>query len=125
MIAPAIQSFFEGDVSQFLAALKQGTLVFDDIRNLLEQQINRLTELEKEVMYWLAVNREPVSLAQLQQDFLVKVSPSELIEVLASLLRRSLIEKAAPTGIDKSAEGFTLQPVVMEYITQQLTCPDV
>lgn len=125
MIAPAIQSFFEGDVSQFLAALKQGTLVFDDIRNLLEQQINRLTELEKEVMYWLAVNREPVSLAQLQQNLLVKVSPSELIEVLASLLRRSLIEKAAPTLIDKSAEGFTLQPVVMEYITQQLNYPDV
>jgi hypothetical protein len=116
MIAPAIQDFFDGDVSQFLAALKQGTLVFDDIRNLLEQQINRLTELEKEVMYWLAVNREPVSLPQLQQDLAIEVSPSELIEVLASLLRRSLIEKASSTLIDKSAEGFTLQPVVMEYI---------
>lgn len=125
MIAPAIQDFFDGDVSQFLAALKQGTLVFDDIRNLLEQQMDRLTELEKEVMYWLAVNRKPFSLPQLQQDLVVKVSPSELIEVLASLLRRSLIEKASPTLVDKSAEGFTLQPVVMEYITQQLTRFDV
>jgi hypothetical protein len=120
MVAPGIQDFFDSDISQFLAALKHGTLVFDDIRNLLEQQINRLSDLEKEVMYWLAIKREPVSLPLLQEDLLVKASPSELIEALASLLRRSLIEKASPTGVEKSTDGFTLQPVVMEYMTQQV-----
>jgi hypothetical protein len=112
MVAAAIQDFFDGRVSEFLELLKQGTLIFDDIRNLLERQFNRLSELEKEVMYWLAINREPVSFLQLQADIVSNVRKSEILEALASLQRRSLIEK--------NSIGFTQQPVVMEYMTERL-----
>ncbi|MDM9381670.1 NB-ARC domain-containing protein [Chlorogloeopsis sp. ULAP01] len=112
MVAAAIRDFFDGRVSEFLELLKQGTLVFDDIRNLLERQFNRLSELEKEVMYWLAINREPVSFLQLQADIVSNVRTSEILEALASLQRRSLIEK--------NSIGFTQQPVVMEYMTERL-----
>lgn len=112
MVAPAIQDFFNSSVSKFLEFLKQDTFVFDDIRNLLDGQFKRLSNLEKEVMYWLAINREPVSFPELQADFVSNVSSSVILEALASLQRRALIEK--------SVDGFTQQPVVMEYITLQL-----
>jgi hypothetical protein len=112
MIAPAIQDFFEGSVSKFVNFFQQDTLVFDDIRDLLRCQFNRLTDLEKEIMYWLAIERKPVFLGELQDDFVARGSPTQLLDALASLQRRSFIEK--------SATGFTQQPVVMEYMTLRL-----
>ncbi len=109
IVAPTIQEFFESDVAKFLAYLRQGSLVFDDIRSLLDRQFNRLSDLEKQVMYWLAINREWTSLSELQADI---VSSQNLVEVLHSLLRRSLIHK--------NAIGFTQQPVVMQYMTERL-----
>jgi hypothetical protein len=108
MVAPAIQAYFDSSVSKFVELLSQEQFVFDDIRNFLETQFNRLSDLEKEIMYWLAINREPVSLQKLQNGFLPKVSLSTLIENLSSLERRSLIER--------SSIGFTQQTVIMEYI---------
>ncbi|MBD2126542.1 hypothetical protein NDI39_05220 [Microcoleus sp. ZQ-A2] len=70
-------------------------------------------------MYWIAINREPVSFLQLQQDLAKKISPTELLETLTSLVRRSLIEKAAPTSSEKNSDGFTQQPVVMQYMIDQ------
>jgi WD40 repeat protein len=112
MVAPAIRDLFNSNVSKFLELLNQGTLVFDDIRNLLDRQFARLSALEKELMYWLTLNREPVSSLELQKDLVKELSPNELLETFASLARRSLIEK--------NSGGFTQQPVVMEYMTQQL-----
>jgi hypothetical protein len=43
----------------------------------------------------------------------------KLLEALECLSLRSLIEKATPTLIEKNITGFTQQPVVMEYITEQ------
>ena len=112
MVAPIIQDFFNSSISKFLEVFKQDTFIFDDIRNLLNGQIERLSNLEEEVMYWLAINREPVSFSELQADFICNnISASEILEALASLGRRSLIQKGA--------EGFTQQPVVMDYITEQ------
>jgi WD40 repeat protein len=112
IVASSIRDFFDGNISQFLEISQQGTFIFDDIRDLLDQQFHRLTALEREIMYWLAINREPISLAQLQADFVAYVPPRELLESLSSLQRRSLIEK--------SAGGFTQQPVVMEYVSNHL-----
>jgi len=112
MVAPAIQDFFNSNIYNFLEFLKQGPLVFDDIRNLLDQQFNRLSDLEKEVMYWLAINQELVSLSELQADFVPNVRESEILEALASLQRRALI--------DNRSSGFTQQPVVMEYMIKKV-----
>jgi WD40 repeat protein len=115
IIATTIQDLFASDISEFLS---QGTSVFGDIRDLLSQQFHRLSHLEKEVMYWLAINREAVSLADLQTDILSPVSPAKLLETLESLLRRCLIETSRDNI--NSISKFTLQPVVMEYVTDCL-----
>ncbi len=112
MVAPAIQVFFNREISKFLEVLRQGPLVLCDVRNLLEPQFNRLSDVEKEMMYWLAINPQPVALSELQADFGLNIRQSEILEVLASLQRRSLITQ--------SPSGFTQQPMVIEYMIEKL-----
>lgn len=109
IVATTIQELFDGNIAQFL---QQDVVIFGDISDLLEQQFNRLSTLEQQVMYWLAVNREWVSLSELQTDIVPAVTARSLLEALESLQQRSLIEKQAIT--------FTQQPVVMEYVLDRL-----
>lgn len=133
IVATTIVDVFDGNVTEFL---QQNTSVFGDIRDILDQQFERLSDLEKEIMYWLVINREPVSLSQLREDIVLPIPPQKLLEGLESLVRRSLIEKttlqeelrSTPTLIEKSAATFTLQPIVMEYVTQvliELVCEEI
>ena len=85
-----IQSLFGGDISSFL---EQGTVVFGDIWNFLDQQFHRLSALEKQVMYCLAKNQECVTLPKLLEDIAPTVSYRQLLEALESLNQRSLIER--------------------------------
>jgi WD40 repeat protein len=111
MVAPVIQELFDSNISKFLEALKQGSLIFDDIHNLLERQVNRLSLSEKEVIYWLAINREPMTIIELREDILSPEAKQKLGDALSSLSRRSMIQT---TGA-----AFSLQPVIMEYIIEQ------
>ncbi len=117
IVATTIQDIFDGNVTEFL---QQDTSVFGDIRDILEQHFARLSDLEKNVMYWLAINREPITLSDLREDIVSPVPQAKLLEAIESLGRRSLIEKATSTLVAKSTATFTLQPVVMEYVTQVL-----
>lgn len=62
-------------------------------------------------MYWLAIERELVSVSELQSDLFPAPSTSVLLETLKSLKERSLVEQ--------TTDGFTQQPVVMEYMTDR------
>ncbi|WP_392532775.1 NB-ARC domain-containing protein [Nostoc sp. C117] len=118
IVATTIQDIFDGKVAEFL---QQDTAVFGDIRDVLEQQFERLSDLEKDIMYWLAINRESITLSQLRDDIISPIPHPKLLEAIESLWRRSLIEKATPTLIEKTGSLFTLQPVVIEYVTNRLT----
>jgi hypothetical protein len=123
IVATPIKELFGGNIAAFLA---QEAGLFRGIRDLLTQQFNRLSWLEQQVMYWLAVNREAVTPAQLQMDLLPSVSAMDLQDALVSLDRRSLIEKVAPESSALPSPStlvtmrYTQQPVVMEYITERL-----
>ena len=106
--ANTIQDLFGGDIKAFL---QQGAGVFGDIRDLLEQQFERLPGIGQSVMYWLMINREPTSIDELKDDILEPMSSSNLLETLESLRKRSLVER--------TDEGFTLQNVVMEFLTER------
>ncbi|KAM3113727.1 NB-ARC domain-containing protein [Phormidesmis sp. 146-33] len=111
VIATPLKDLFGGDIEAFLA---QETLLFNDISRLLKPQFDRLTLLERQVMYWLAIHREPMTAKQLQSNLLPSVSLVALQDALISLERRSLIEKAKPV----LAEARYLQPlIVMEYVS--------
>jgi len=110
LAAEPILQVFGGDIDAFL---HEGETVFGDIYELIKHQFYRLSSLEQIVMYWLAIEREPVSLEKLQENILPKVSKKDLLEVLTSLRRRSMIE---PSGTAR----FLLQPVIMEFTIDQL-----
>jgi hypothetical protein len=108
IVAAAIQTMFQGDISEFL---KQSNLVFGDICALLDQQFNRLSDLENKVMYWLSIKQGSVSLAEWRRDS-PPISQSELLETLESLLKRSLIEN--------NLTNFTQKPLLIKYVTKRL-----
>ena len=116
IVANTTQELFAGDMSQ---SKKCDISVFGDIWELLDQQCERLSTLEEQVMYWLAINREAVPLAELREDNVPPVSTRELIEALESLKARSLIE--ASNHAANHRINFTQQPVVMEYMTEKLS----
>ncbi|MEC4812320.1 MAG: NB-ARC domain-containing protein [Scytonema sp. PMC 1069.18] len=113
IIATSIQDVLGGSISEFIDEyLNTGQVFFNDIFEILYQQVNRLSATEKDIMYWLAINREPVSDSELKEDIISSVSKRELLNTLTSLKRRSLIER--------NEAGLTLQNVVMEYMTNCL-----
>ena len=119
MVSSTIVDIFNGRVSEFLETTQEIT-VFGNIRELLEDQFKRLSDQEKEITYWLAINREPVSVSELCSD-IVSVSPvpqPKLLDGLESLAWRCIIERATPR-LEESRALFTLQPVVMEYVTER------
>ncbi|MEC4813599.1 MAG: NB-ARC domain-containing protein [Scytonema sp. PMC 1069.18] len=114
MVATTVYDLFGNNIGEFLDQIHQETAVYGDIRSLLDQQFNRLSDLEKQLMYWLAVHREYVSLTELRANLITPESAIRVLEAVESLLRRSLIEKDADTN------RFRQQSVVMEYVTEQI-----
>jgi hypothetical protein len=79
IVATTIKDVFNGNITEFL---QQETTVFGDIRDVLDEQFERLSTLEKNIMYWLAINREPIALSQLQEDMVSPIPPVKLLESL-------------------------------------------
>ncbi|MBW4509337.1 MAG: hypothetical protein KME64_22865 [Scytonematopsis contorta HA4267-MV1] len=109
MVAAEIRELFEGDVAEFL---KYNTLVIEEIRPFLEQHLIRLSELGKTIFYWLAINRKPVSINELQSDIYPYISQQALIKSIKSLVQSSLIET--------KDNQFYLQQVLVEYVSSLL-----
>ncbi|HEV7237065.1 MAG TPA: NB-ARC domain-containing protein, partial [Ktedonobacteraceae bacterium] len=110
LVAEPIHVGFGGDIARFLQEEKTA---IGDINVLLEQQFHRLSAQEQEILYWLAIEREAIPLEEIRQNLVHVVAQDTLLEGLASLRRRSMIET-------RSANTFTLQPVIMEYVTMHL-----
>ncbi|HLO86268.1 MAG TPA: NB-ARC domain-containing protein [Nostocaceae cyanobacterium] len=89
LIAATIKELCNGSVSQFLA--EQNDIYLGDIEPLLESQLERLSDSEKQVSYWLASQSEAVDISQ--QPANSTLSKSECWQAIQSLGRRSLVEK--------------------------------
>src|SRR2546421_7301337 len=111
IVAETIADLFGGTIAQFLA---QDTLVFGSISDLLDEQFARLSALEQTILYWLAIAREPVTLEELRALLVAPLSRVQMLEAVDGLHRRSLIERGQRPG------SFTLQSVVLEYVTAEL-----
>ena len=109
--ATTIQELFGGSIERFL---EQKIEAFGDIRELLEDQFKRLSDLETRIMYWLAIERESVSISQLRENFVIPPMASKLLEAVESLKRRSLIE------VEKNRASFSLHNVIVEYLYERL-----
>ncbi len=108
VVAETVIDLFGGEIGAFLA---EEALLFGGITDLLEEHFVRLSAPEHSVLCWLAIAREPVTLDELQALLVSPLPRSQVLEAVDSLCRRSLIESGKRAGI------FTLQSVVLEYMT--------
>ena len=111
IVAQTIVDLFDGKIAPFL---EQGEVVFGGVRELLDEQYARLADLERTLLCWLAILREPVSIDELLALLVTPISRSQALEAIEALHRRSLIERGQRPG------SFTLQSVVLEYMTARL-----
>ncbi|MBX3010492.1 MAG: NACHT domain-containing protein [Caldilineaceae bacterium] len=109
IVASTVSGWFAGNVEEFQ---RDGTPVFDDIRAVLDQHFARLSELERELLLWLAVEREAVTAMVLRNNLVQQPPQRHLLEALRTLERRSLLLQ--------QGNGYTLQNVVLEYTTDRL-----
>ena len=108
IVATTIQEIFRGRVAEFL---KYDMLFLgEELAATLHPQINRLSELEKQLISRLSREANPVSIEQLLKD--ADLSPSELFNALQSLGRRSLVE----TEEQENETLFSVCPVVRQYV---------
>jgi hypothetical protein len=91
----AIQDVFAGDIKKFLS---HSVLLFDDIVRLLDEQFERLSNGERQLITWFATQPDLVTIDNLEvalnQDPTLKAIPKRnALEALKSLLRRMLVSK--------------------------------
>jgi len=81
-------------------------LLPEDLKDVLQQQFDRLSELEKQVISLLAKESQPIDRAKLLENQIIPVS--DLLNALQSLSRRCWIEQLG--------SSYTILPVIGEYI---------
>src|SRR5229473_827151 len=111
IVAETIVELFGSEIAPFL---EQGEVVFGSVRELLDEQFDRLSGVEQTVLFWLAILREPVSIEELLSVLGIPLPRMQVLEAIEALRRRSLIERGQRPG------SFTLQSVVLEHATARL-----
>jgi WD40 repeat protein len=115
IISPTIRESYRGLISQYLVEFSDVPLnEYPDLRVLLYGQFERLSHLEQQVIYWLAIEREAVSLQDLRENFVQPVSKASMLTAIEALQRRSWIEQSG-------SGRFTLQPAMMDAVTDRFT----
>ncbi|MEZ4678394.1 MAG: WD40 repeat domain-containing protein [Caldilineaceae bacterium] len=109
LVADTVDELFDGHIGEFLT---EEILVFDDIRTVLDEHFARLSALEQDILFWLAVERESIPASSLAKSMVPHPTQRTFLEALRNLQRRSLIER--------SQSGFGLQNVIIEYLTDRL-----
>jgi hypothetical protein len=114
IVATTIQEIFRGRVAEFL---KYDMLFLgEELAATLHPQINRLSELEQNLICRLSREANSVSIEQLLQD--ADLSPSDLFNGLQSLGRRSLVEIEE----QENETLFSVCPVVRQYLISNPVC---
>ena len=85
-------------------------LLPEDLKDVLQQQCDRLSEIEKQVLSLLARESEPVNLAKLLENGTMPAS--YLLNALQSLSRRCLIQQ--------QGSFYALPQVVKQYIKEMM-----
>jgi WD40 repeat protein len=112
IVAAYVRDVLEGNLCDFLDYVIQNKLDFVDIRDVLDRNFERLSAIERDIACWLAINRESTSIETLREDFADSLAAPAISEGLASLEKRSVLEKVG--------ENATLQNVVMEYTIEYI-----
>lgn len=109
LASASLQEAYAGSIGAFLANTLNS---FDSLLNTL---CSRLTVLEHSILRWLAIERRAVSVDGLLANLVETATHKEVVKALEALYSRRLIEN------DEDQSSFTLQPAVLEWVTQQIS----
>jgi hypothetical protein len=112
IIILTIIEFFNGKVSLFLT--DNDDLFLGDIEALLENHLDRLSELENKVINWLATQNEPIDIFQKPAD--IELSNARFLKIIQSLTRRCLVEKV----LEEEGVKFQLNSLFKAYLNIKL-----
>ena len=109
LISRHIRDVFAGELRIFL---QSGKAIVGDIESLITWHVERLKEPELGLMFWLAIYREPVSIETLSAaiiEYEIKDNLHSLVQTLNTKI-----------PLEKTHLQFSLQPVLMEHMTEKL-----
>jgi hypothetical protein len=113
IISLTILELFNGDVSLFLEQM-QSEIYLGDIESLIESHLQRLSETEKKVIYWLANQSKGIETFPKATN--LNLSSPEFWATLQSLIRRCLVDKLQ----SETSSYFKLNSVFQSYIKRHL-----
>ena len=111
MAATTMREMFSGSIAGFL---KGEPIILYATWQLFNCQFERLSRLEQDLLYWLAIARGPLSLEEIRTFLKNEVPMREVLAALQSLSWRCLIERATPGAV------FTLQAEILRYVSERL-----
>jgi hypothetical protein len=101
--------------------MKEGKLRFQSIDDSLSRQFDRLSEIEQQIVYWLAIEREPTTGKELRANLVTNShAPGEIINALQSLARRCITIGSNSTRDRLRQRKWSIQPVMTAYVTRRL-----
>jgi NB-ARC domain len=101
--------------------MKSGKLKFQSIDDSLSRQFDRLSEIEQQLVYWLAIEREPITGKELRANLVIYPhAPGEIINALQSLARRCVAVCANSSRDRLRQRKWSIQPVMTAYVTRRL-----
>ncbi|MCL2934191.1 MAG: hypothetical protein MGG11_18690 [Trichodesmium sp. MAG_R03] len=103
LIADAVEYLCDRNVTQFLSC---PSIYLGDLEPILEKSFQRLSELEKQVILWIASQEKAIDISNTPPD--LPLSHSNLWKAIQSLQRRCLVTK--------KDNLFSLFPVLKQYI---------
>ncbi len=110
IVATTILEIFNGRATDFLG--QNTTFLGNQLTEELDRQFQRISRVEIEVMYQLALASQPLTRSQLRENMPSSPSSSQVTDALQSLEWRSLIEKINVGGNSL----FTLRPIIKKYM---------
>jgi hypothetical protein len=114
-VAERVRKVQGGRVSIFVDPQVSVALNPEDISVLMDGEFQCLSQLEQDIVYWLAIWRNPVSYDQLWDCIESPITKSELICALDSLISSHSIIKVQS---DPDSE-YWLEPVTLKYVTHR------
>jgi WD40 repeat protein len=125
IIANTIANNFEGDLAAFL---ESDRYTYAKISNILTTQLARLSTDEKLLVYYLAIQREPVSIESMMTHFTPLGLDRSLPTTVDSLIKRSIVQSIGSNNIISTKlatkpgqnKRYTLQNVILEFTTDRL-----
>ena len=89
----------------------QDLSLLEAISNLLEQELSYLSDLDKEIIYWLAISCSPISLKELSNYLELSQPKLKLFHSVNGLTKRSLIIQ--------SNNQYSLMPIMKSYLRRK------